>query len=76
MQVAGLTTPDATVTKLWSNVVGSAPSANDKAPFIQMLSSGTTVGQLAKLAADTELNALQINLAGLQLNGVEYTPVN
>jgi len=76
VQVAGLTTPDAAVTKLWTNVVGSAPSTNDKAPFIQMLSSGTTVGQLAKLAADTELNALQINLVGLQLNGVEYTPVN
>lgn len=75
MQVAGLTTPDAAVTQLWTHLVGSAPSANEKAPFVQMLNSGTTIGQLAKLAADSELNALQINLVGLQQSGIEYTPL-
>lgn len=75
MQVAGLTDPDAAVTQLWTHLVGSAPSANEKAPFVQMLQSGMTVGQLTKLAADSELNALQINLVGLQQTGIEYTPV-
>lgn len=75
MQAAGLTTPDAAVTQLWTHVVGSSPTANDKAPFVQMLNSGTSVGQLAKLAADTDLNATQINLTGLQTNGIEFTPV-
>lgn len=74
MQAAGLTTPDAAVTKLWTHVVGSSPTANDKAPFVQMLNSGTSIGQLAKLAADTDLNATQINLTGLQTNGIEFTP--
>lgn len=74
MQAAGYTTPDAAVTQLWTHVVGSAPTTNDKAPFLQMLNSGTSIGQLAKLAADTDLNATQINLTGLHATGIDFIP--
>jgi hypothetical protein len=72
---AGLTTNDQIVTTLWTNVVGSAPSETDKAPLIQMLKDGMSPGLLARLAADTALNANNINLVGLAQSGIEYTPV-
>ena len=74
LNAAGSTTPDQIVTTLWTNVIGSAPSAADKAPFIQMLASGTKVGDLAVMAADTSFNTTNINLTGLAQTGIEYTP--
>ena len=74
LNAAGSTTPDQIVTTLWTNVIGSAPSATDKAPYIQMLASGTKVGDLAVLAADTSFNTAHINLTGLAQTGIEYTP--
>ena len=74
LNAAGLTTPDQIVTTLWTNVIGSAPSTDDKAPFIQMLASGTKVGDLAVMSADTSFNATNINLTGLAQTGIEYTP--
>ena len=74
LNAAGSTTPDQIVTTLWTNVIGSAPSTADKAPFIQMLASGTKVGDLAVMAADTSFNATNINLTGLAQTGIEYTP--
>lgn len=71
---AGSTTPDQIVTTLWTNVIGSAPGSADKAPFIQMLASGTKVGDLAVMAADTSFNTTNINLTGLAQTGIEYTP--
>jgi hypothetical protein len=73
LNAAGSTTPDQIVTTLWTNVIGSAPSATDKAPYIQMLASGTKVGDLAVLAADTSFNTTNINLTGLAQTGIEYT---
>lgn len=73
--VAQATTNDQIVTTLWTNVVGSAPSANDKAPFIKLLQDGLSAGALAHLAADTSLNTNNINLVGLAQTGIEYTPV-
>ena len=74
LNAAGSTTPDQIVTTLWTNVIGSAPSTSDKAPFIQMLASGTKVGDLAVMAADTSLNTTNINITGLAQTGIEYTP--
>jgi len=72
---AGATTNDQIVTTLWTNVVGSAPSVADKAPFIKMLEDGMTPGELAQMAADTSINTNNINLVGLAQTGIEYTPV-
>ena len=72
---ANATTNDQIVTRLWTNLVGSAPSEADKAPIIQMLKDGMSPGVLARLAADTPLNATNINLVGLAQTGIEYTPV-
>jgi hypothetical protein len=61
---------------LYTNVVGVAPSADDKAYYVNMLETGTqTPATLAVLAADTDLNKLKIDLVGLALHGLPYTPV-
>lgn len=75
LNAAKATTNDQIVTTLWTNVVGSTPSAADKAPFIKMLEDGMTPGALAHMAADTSYNSANINLVGLAQTGIEYTPV-
>lgn len=75
LSTAQATTSDQIVTTLWTNVVGSAPLANDKAPFIKLLQDGFSAGALAHLAADTILNTNNINLVGLAQTGIEYIPV-
>jgi hypothetical protein len=75
VHAAGLTTNDQIVSTLWKNVVGTTASASDKAPFIDLLEHGMTVGDLARLAAETSLNGININLVGLASTGIEYTPV-
>lgn len=76
LNAAKATTNDQIVTTLWANVVGSAPSTEDKAPFIKMLEDGMAPGTLARIAADTSLNTTNINLVGLAQTGIEYTPVS
>lgn len=71
---AGATTNDQVVTLLWTHLVGAAPSALDKAPVLAMLEAGMSVGELARLAADTPLNESNINLVGLMQTGIEFTP--
>lgn len=75
LNAAKATTNDQIVNTLWTNVIGSAPSAADKAPFIKMLEDGMTPGALAHIAADTSYNTANINLVGLAQTGIEYTPV-
>ena len=58
---------------LWTNVIGFAPSVDDKKPYIHMLENGMSVGALAKMAADSSFNTAGINLVGLALSGIEYT---
>lgn len=66
---------------LYTNVVGFAPSAADKALYVGMLESGLqTPASLGVLAADFELNklkieAIKIDLVGSVSNGLLYTPV-
>lgn len=72
---AGAKTSDDIVSLLWRNVVGTTPSTSDKAPFIQLLDAGMSGGALVHLAADTVFNTNQINLVGLAVTGIEYTPL-
>ena len=72
LQAAGKSTPKDVVDLLWTNVVGSSPSAEQAQPYIDMLQGGLGAGQLAQLAADTALNATNIQLAGLAQTGLEF----
>ena len=75
LDAAGAKTNDQIVSLLWTNVIGSKPTAADKQPFIALLENGMSSGALAHLAADTSLNATNINLVGLAQTGIEYIPV-
>ena len=75
LDAAGAKTNDQIVSLLWTNVIGSKPTAADKQPFIALLENGMSSGALAHLAADTSLNATNINLVGLTQTGIEYIPV-
>lgn len=72
LNVAKAVTSDEIVTTLWRNVVGASPNESDKAPYIKLLSEGMTPGQLTQLAADTTMNAVNVNLIGLTQTGIEY----
>jgi len=72
LTAVGATSNDAIVSKLWFNLVGSAASASDKAPYIKMLADGMKPGDLVVMAADLPLNAYNIGLVGLMQTGVEF----
>ncbi len=72
INATGAATQQQIVNLLWTNVVGSAPAVDQAQPYINMLNSGMTIGQLGLLAADTELNQANINLVGLAVTGLEY----
>jgi len=74
IQAAGASTPEAVVALLWTNVIGSPPSAEQARPFVDMLNSNTSIGSLGMLAANTDINALNIDLIGLSQTGLEYLP--
>jgi hypothetical protein len=60
------------VALLWTNIVGTAPTATEAQPFVDMLNGGTSVGALGVLAADTLLNQANVNLIGLATTGLDY----
>lgn len=61
------------VNLLYANVVGSAPDAATMLYYKGLLDNGTyTQGSLGVLAADTSINATNINLVGLTQTGVEF----
>ena len=65
----------AAVDLLYTNVVGVAPSVNDLAFFTDWLDKGIyTKASFGVLAADTELNIVNVGLVGLASTGLEYTP--
>lgn len=72
MDAAGKSTPQDIVTLLWTHVVGSAPSAEQAQPYVDMLNNGMPVGELVVLAADTDLNQANIDLVGLTSRGIEF----
>lgn len=75
LDAAGAKTNDQIVSLLWTNVIGTKPTAADKQPFIALLENGMSAGALAHLAADTSFNTTNINLVGLVQTGIEYIPV-
>jgi hypothetical protein len=63
----------AVVDLLYTNVVGSAPSAEARAFYVALLDNGTyTPAILGTIAADTELNLANIDLVGLTQHGLVY----
>lgn len=73
LQAAGATNSDAIVSMLWNHVMGKPALTAEKTPFITMLDSGSiTRGGLVVLAAETSINAENINLVGLRQSGIEY----
>ena len=76
LDAAGAKTNEQIVSLLWTNVIGTKPTAADKQPFITLLENGMTAGALAHLAADTSFNTTNINLVGLAQTGIEYIPVS
>ncbi len=60
---------------VYRNVVGTAPSDAEWNHYVQQLDSGAiTQAALALLASESDLNAQQIDLAGLAAQGLAYTP--
>jgi hypothetical protein len=76
LDAVGAKTNDQIVSLLWTNVIGTKPTAADKAPFIALLENGMSAGALAHLAADSSFNTTNINLVGLAQTGIEYIPVS
>lgn len=74
MNAAGKTRAADVVALLWTNLVGSAPTAEQAAPFVQLLDAGTSVGAFTVAAAELSLNADNIHLVGLVQTGLEFTP--
>ena len=76
LDAVGAKTNDQIVNLLWTNVIGTKPTAADKQPFTALLENGMSAGALAHLAADSSFNTTNINLVGLAQTGIEYIPVS
>jgi hypothetical protein len=76
LDAAGAKTNEKIVSLLWTNVIGTTPTAADKQPFIALLVNGMSAGALAHLAADSSFNTTNINLVGLAQTGIEYITVS
>ncbi|MDZ7589935.1 MAG: Ig-like domain-containing protein [Rubrivivax sp.] len=63
----------AVVDLLYTNVIGSAPSNDEMAEFVNLLDSHAfTVAGLGVYAADSDFNELNVDLVGLAQTGLEY----
>jgi len=71
-QLAGGRDNESVVRTLYENVVGQPPPAAELLCFVGLLEAGMTQAQLLAFAAQHELNAQRIGLAGLAANGLEY----
>jgi len=76
LRARGAVTNDDVVNILFENIVGRAPSADEGAPFVELLENEVyTWGTLGVFAADLELNEQNINLSGLAQSGLEYVEI-
>jgi Ca2+-binding RTX toxin-like protein len=57
---------------LWNNIIGTAMPLSHRAHYIGLLDSGLSVGALVVMAADSSLNAANIDLTGLAQSGLAY----
>ena len=75
LQLAGSRSNSDFVRLVYENVTGFAPSAAEQAVYEGILERGEmTQAQLAVLAAETNENALNIDLIGLSNSGIEFIP--
>lgn len=75
VRLMGNLSNDAFVNSVFSNVVGRAPTETERMQYTNLLTgSGGTMSQaeLLQLAANTDLNAVNIGLVGLQAGGLEF----
>lgn len=72
INVTGLSNYDEIVTLLWQNLFGVAPSEEEKAPYVELLDDGMSVGALTVAAADSSFNTENIDLVGLAETGIEF----
>ncbi len=72
INVTGLTNHDEIVTLLWQNLFGAVPSEEEKAPYIELLDDGISVGALTVAAADSSFNAENIGLVELAETGIVF----
>jgi len=72
LNAAGAVTNDGVVQLLYTNLVGSAPSASVAATYIGLLDDGMSRGALGVMAADDALNLANIDLVGLTQTGIEF----
>jgi Ca2+-binding RTX toxin-like protein len=64
---------EAVVDLLYANLTGAAPAATDKDFYVGLLDQGVfSQACLGQLAAETALNAANIDLVGLCNSGIEY----
>ncbi|MBX3616361.1 M10 family metallopeptidase [Nitrosomonas sp.] len=71
-----LTDHDKIVTLLWHNLFGELPTDSEKSPYVEMLDDGDlSIGGLTVLAAESVINAENINLTGLVQTGLPYIEV-
>lgn len=64
----------AVVDLLYTNVTGSAPSAEQAQPFVDMLQSGASVASLGVMASEAASNLDRIGFTGLVQSGLAYLP--
>jgi serralysin len=57
---------------LWNNIIGTAMPLSHRAHYIGLLDGGLSVGALVVMAADSSLNAANIDLTGLAQSGLAY----
>jgi len=75
IQVLGHPSNEAFVDMVYENVVGMAPTAEQRAFYVGLLQGGGgpyTQAQLLEIAANAPINAENIDLVGLQQTGVEF----
>jgi serralysin len=73
--LAGSGSDESLIRLLYRNVVSVEPSVGDVTGFASLLADGTfTRSTLAMFAAESILNADNINLTGLAQTGWEYLP--
>ncbi|SFJ05583.1 hypothetical protein [Nitrosomonas sp. Nm34] len=68
-------TPAQITSLLWSNLMGTAPTAEQAQPYIDLLNSGTSIGELGVFAAEHPLNQANIALAELRESGIVFDPL-
>ncbi len=75
ISATGANTPAQVTSLLWSNLMESPPTAEQAQPYIDLLNSGTSIGELGVLAAEHPLNQANIALGELKESGVVFDPL-